>query len=121
MTTLYQLHSTMDALKSSTIEMSLSWRDGDSILLLGTTVAYIDWLNAYLADSDIEGVKAIYALADDVAQLSTHISTNISADISANTTAALNNDAKFTDILTDAEWVTLTRSEQFDKVVTISL
>lgn len=117
MTTLYQLHSTMDALKSSTIEMSLSWRDGDSILLLGTTVAYIDWLNAYLADSDIEGVKAIYALADDVAQLSTHISTNISA----NTTAALNRNAKFTDILTDAEWVTLTRSEQFDKVVTISL
>lgn len=109
MTTLYQLHSTMDALKSSTIEMSLSWRDGDSILLLGTTVAYIDWLNAYLADSDIDGVKAIYALADDVAQLS------------ANTIAALDADAKFTDILTDAEWVTLTRSEQFDKVVTISL
>lgn len=109
MATLYQLHSTMDTLRRSTIDMALTWRAGDSILLLGTTVAFVEWLNAYLADADIEGIKGIYALADDVAQLTT------------NTTAKLNLNAKLTDVLTDSEWVALTQDSQFDKVVTIAL
>ena len=109
MATLYQLHSTMDTLRRSTEEMSRTWRKGDSILLLGSTPAFIDWLNAYLNDSDIDGIAGIYALADDIAQLT------------ANTTGKLNLETKLTAILTDAEWVELTQSSQFDKVVTIAL
>ena len=109
MATLYQLHSTMDTLRRSTEEMSRTWRTGDSILLLGSTPAFIDWLNAYLNDSDIDGIAGIYALADDIAQLT------------ANTTGKLNLETKLTAILTDAEWVNLTQSSQIDKVVTIAL
>ena len=109
MATLYQLHSTMDTLRRSTEEMSRTWRKGDSILLLGSTPAFIDWLNAYLNDSDIDGIAGIYALADDIAQLTT------------NATGKLNLETKLTAILTDAEWVNLTQSSQFDKVVTIAL
>ncbi len=109
MATLYQLHSTMDTLRSSTNEMALTWRAGDSIVLLGSTVAFIEWLNAYLNDADIEEIKAIYALADDVAQLS------------VNTAAKLNLNAKLTSVLTDSEWVKLTQDDEFDKVVTIAL
>ncbi|OLF38374.1 hypothetical protein [Psychrobacter sp. Cmf 22.2] len=109
MATLYQLHSTMDRLRRSTEEMALTWRAGDSIILLGATVAFIEWLHAYLSDSDIEGIAGIYALADDVAQLSN------------NTTAKLNLNAKLTGVLTDNEWVTMTQDPQFDKVVTIAL
>jgi len=109
MATLYQLHSTMATLRRSTEEMSRTWRTGDSILLLGATPAFIDWLNAYLNDSDIDSIAGIYALADDIAQLT------------ANTTGKLNLETKLTAILTDAEWVNLTQSSQFDKVVTIAL
>lgn len=109
MATLYQLHSTMDMLRRSTEEMSRTWRTGDSIILIGTTVAFIDWFTAYLGESDIQGIKGIYALTDDVAQLTT------------NTSAKLNLDAKLQSVLTDAEWVDLTQDTQFDKVVTIAL
>ncbi|MBF0658956.1 hypothetical protein IPZ60_09420 [Psychrobacter sp. NG25] len=109
MATLYQLHSPMDTLRRGIDEMSRTWRTGDSILLLGTTVAFIDWLDAYLGDIEIDGIAGIYALADDVAQLTT------------NTTLKLNLEAKLSRILTDNEWVELTQDTQFDKVVTIAL
>lgn len=109
MATLYQLHSTMDTLRRSTEEMALTWRAGDSIILLGTTVAFIAWLHAYVDDMEVEGIAGIYALTDDVAQLS------------ENTTARLNLDAKLTALLTDGEWVKMTQDTQFDKVVTIAL
>ena len=132
MATLYQLHSTMDILRRSTEQMALTWRAGDSILLLGTTVAFIDWLNAYLGDIEeieIEDIAGIYALAEDVAQLN------------QNTTAKLNLSAKLTAILSDSEWVTMTQDTninqanmddadvhntnvndiKFDKVITIAL
>ncbi|WP_201526061.1 hypothetical protein [Psychrobacter frigidicola] len=109
MATLYQIHSTMDTLRRSTNELALTWRAGDSILLLGATVAFVDWLNAYLGDADIEGITGIYALAEDVAQLST------------TTTSQLKLNAKLTALLTDSEWVKLTQDASFDKVVTIAL
>lgn len=109
MATLYQLHSTMATLRRSTDEMARTWQTGDSILLLGATVAFIDWLNAYLIDNEIQGVAGIYALADDVAQLTPH------------TSDTLNLENKLTAILTDTAWVTLTQDGQFDKVVTIAL
>ncbi|MBI0425224.1 hypothetical protein [Psychrobacter sp. NG27] len=109
MATLYQLHSTMDTLRRSTEEMSRTWRKGDSIMLLGTTAAFIDWLNAYLNEHDIEHIAGIYALGDDVAQLTTSATDKLSLE------------TKLTRILTDAEWVTLTQDSQFDKVVMITL
>lgn len=109
MATLYQLHGSMDTLRRSVEEMSRTWRKGDSIILLDSTVAFIDWLDAYLSDSDIQGITGIYALADDVAQLSN------------NTSAKLNLEAKLSATLTDIAWVNLTQSTQFDKVVTIAL
>lgn len=109
MATLYQLHSSMATLSRSTEEMSRTWNKGDSIVLLGTTAAFIDWLNASLNENEIDGITGIYALADDIASLTT------------NTTAKLNLDSKLTRLLTDAEWVSLTQDSQFDKVVTIAL
>lgn len=119
MATLYQIHSTMDMLRRSVDEMSRTWRTGDSILLLGSTVAFISWLDAYLSDNEIQGIANIYALADDVAQLST------------NTSAKLNLETKLSGLLTDEEWVNLTQSTSvsntdannagFDKVVNIAL
>ena len=109
MATLYQLQSRMDNLRRSTEEISRTWHTGDSILLLGTTVAFIDWLNAYLNDSEIDGIAGIYALADDIAQLT------------ENTVGKLNLESKLTRILTDEEWVELTQDSQFDKVVTTAL
>ena len=109
MATLYQLHSTMDTLRRGTEEMSRTLRAGDSIVLLGATAAFIDWLNAYLDDADIDDIASIYALADDVAMLTT------------STTEKLNLKAKLTGILTDEQWVRLTQDSQFDKVVTIAL
>ena len=109
MATLYQLHSTMDTLRRSAEEMSRTWRTGDSIILLGTTAAFIDWLNAYLNDSEIDGIAGIYALAGDISQLT------------VNTAGKLNLESKLTDILTDEEWISLSQDSQFDKVVTIAL
>lgn len=114
MATLYQLHSAMDTLSRSTEEMAITWRSGDSILLLGATVAFIEWLQAYLDENEIQGIAGIYALADDVAQLSD------------NTTAKLNLNTKLTGLLTDSEWVKMTQNAnadeaKFDKVVTIAL
>lgn len=109
MATLYQLHSSMDRLRRSTEQMAQTWCAGDSIILLGTTAAFIDWLHAYLNDSDIEGIASICALAEDVAQLGEQ------------TNAKLKLTTKLTGILTDNEWVTMTQDPQFDKVVTIAL
>lgn len=129
MATLYQLHSTMDNLRRSSSEMALTWRAGDSILLLGSTVAFIEWLEAYLDESDIDRqtIEAVYALADDIAQLS------------AATLAKLDLHTKLTGILTDEQWVAMTQNidvdadaavsntdigvtnAKFDKVVTIAL
>ena len=117
MATLYQLHCSMDTLRRSTEQMASTWRAGDSIILLGSTVVFIDWFNAYLGDLEsieIEDIAAIYALAEDVAQLS------------VDTTAKLNLTTKLTAILSDDEWVALTQNThandaKFDKVVTIAL
>ena len=117
MATLYQLHCSMDTLRRSTEQMASMWRAGDSIILLGTTVAFIDWFNAYLGNLEsieIEDITAIYALAEDVVQLS------------VDTTAKLNLTTKLTAILSDDEWVALTQNThangaKFDKVVTIAL
>ncbi|MGM8871762.1 hypothetical protein ACS8E3_08750 [Psychrobacter sp. 2Y5] len=109
MATLYQLHSTMDNLRRSTDQLALTWRSGDSLILLGTTVAFIDWLTAYLTENQIEGIANLYALADDISQLDD------------NTITKLTLQTKIDAVLGDADWVKLTQDHRFDKVVTIAL
>lgn len=109
MATLYQLHSPMDTLRRNTNEMARTWRAGDSIILLGTTVAFIDWFNAYINETDIKDIAGIYALATDVAELG------------VKTSAQLKLEGKLSALLTDSDWVKLTQDPQFDKVVTIAL
>lgn len=109
MATLYQLHSTMDTLSHATEEMARTWHAGDSVILLGSTIAFIDWFKAHLEESEIQGIAGIYALADDVAQLT------------PDTSAKLNLDAKLNGLLTDLDWINLTQDRQFEKVVTIAL
>lgn len=109
MATLYQLHSPMNKLKPSIDQLALTWQQGDSVILLGTTVSFVDWLNAYVGDSEIDNIANLYALVDDVAKLDDH------------TTTKLNLDTKLTAVLTDTEWVMLTQDPKFTKVVTIAL
>lgn len=109
MATLYQLHSTLDTLDSNIEAVARTWRAGDSIVLLGASVAYIAWLDAYLDEHEIQGVRAIYALEDDVAQLNKQ------------TIAQLNLNAKLSATLSDDDWVRLTQDTQFNNVVTIAL
>ena len=108
MATLYQLHTPMDQLKHGVNEIARLWRHGDSIFLLGSTIAYIDWLMAYLADSDIQQVAGIYALDQDLNQL-------------ADSAVGYLNLTSITKLLTDQDWVQLTQSADFDKVITIAL
>lgn len=109
MATLYQLHSAMGTLRRSTVEIEKTWRVGDSILLLGSTVAFIDWFTAYINETDIEGIAGIYALATDVAELGGKAITQLKLD------------DKVSALLLDSEWVKLTQDAKFDKVVTIAL
>lgn len=109
MATLYQLYSSMDKLRRSANEIGKTWRAGDSIILLGSTAAFIDWFNAYINETDIEGISNIYALAADVAGLGDKA------------IAQLKLESKISALLSDSEWVKLTQDAQFDKVVTIAL
>ncbi len=108
MATLYQLHSTIDNLHPSCDKLALTWRRGDRIILLGAAAAYLDWLQAYLDDSDVTEVAGIYALASDITKLA------------VSSTDKLKLDTKLTAILTDEQWVNMTQDKQFDKVVTIA-
>lgn len=112
MATLYQLHSTIDMLESSAHKIALTWSPGDSIILLGNTVAFIDWLVACLIEIEVEGISAIYALKTDIELLGADIANKLKVN------------TKLTAILTDSEWVALTQNsttEKFDKIVTVSL
>ena len=108
MTTLYQLHSTIERLKHSVEEMARTWCRGDRIVLLGATVAYIDWLQVYLTACEIDDISEIYALQSDIDALS------------ETTKEKLKLENKPIVILTDSEWVTAIHHPQFAKVVTMS-
>lgn len=106
MHTLFQIHSNLDQLKSITADLQRLWHAGDAILLMGDTVAFIDWLKAYLDDYDIQKISGIYALSTDVQRLG------------ENTVGKLHLDAKLSAQLDDSQWVELTQSA--NKVITLS-
>lgn len=112
MSTLFQLHAPMNTLKSMVREMAPLWHAGDSILLLGETVASLPWLKMYIEDinhdeesvSHISDIAAIYVLEEDFTQL--------------NDTAKSHIDLSKIEVLNDLQWVELTQS--IDRVITLN-
>lgn len=126
MTTLFQLHSSIDKLKPQLRELAKLWQPQDKLLLLGETLAYVDWLIAYADEINSDEEEeyslsftidqtadqnkthtSLYALTQDVEQLPTHTQNilGLSKEVSKLT------------LLSDDEWVALTLA--VDKVVTL--
>ena len=120
MTTLFQLYSPIDTLKATTRQLASLWQTGDKLLLLADTIAYIDWLYAYVDEHNFDAedfdtdadentskldISKLYILAEDLAQLT------------KTTITHLNLDNKKVQVLSQEEWVKLTL--EVDKVVTL--
>ena len=114
MSTLYQLHGNLATIKSQIKALEMLWQPFDSILLLGESAAYIDWLDAYIADSEISDVQQLYVLQTDIETLD------------SKTQQLLNMSGRNCQVLTDEAWVALTLPATatdnlaFDKVVTLA-
>jgi tRNA 2-thiouridine synthesizing protein B len=130
MSTLYQLHGNLTSLKQHIDTLAMTWQPQDSVLLLGETVAYLDWLDAYIADSEMPEMtlSRLYVLQADIDALS------------LTTQQYLNIASRACQVLSDSDWVALTLSQyetassvlessspnksaanpQFSKVVTIA-
>lgn len=130
MSTLYQLHGNLTTLKQHIKTLAMTWQPQDSILLLGETVAYLDWLEAYIADSELpqSALSRLYLLEADIEALS------------PTTKQYLNLSSRACQVLSDSDWVALSLSQyettrpelttaasqtfeakpQFDKIVTIA-
>lgn len=130
MSTLYQLHGNLTTLKQHIKTLAMTWQPQDSILLLGETVAYLDWLEAYIADSELpqSALSRLYLLEADIEALS------------PTTQQYLNLSSRACQVLSDSDWVALSLSRyetispvltapssqtfetkpQFDKIVTIA-
>ena len=130
MSTLYQLYGNLASLKQHIKTLAITWQPQDSILLLGETVAYLDWLEAYIADSEMPQttLSRLYVLQSDIDVLS------------PTTKQYLNLSSRSCQVLSDKDWVALTLSgyetasavlanlsphtadaqPQFNKIVTIA-
>ncbi len=117
MSTLFQLHANMSTLKAITKDMAGLWHAGDSVLLLGETVAYLDWFAAYVddinaddeVDNRIVSIHTVYLLTDDINAL------NDSATLNLDFTAVKPFAVK---LLSDTDWVELT--QKMTRVVTLA-
>lgn len=101
MRTLYQIHADMTTLKSRIKQLEPLWQQGDGLLLLGNTLAYLDWLEAYLSESDLGGITNIehlYALKSDFETLD------------QTTQQLLQLSSRGCQLLTDEQWVAITVS-----------
>lgn len=98
MRTLYQIHADMTTLKSRIKQLEPWWQPNDGVLLLGDTLAYLDWFEAYIADSDLNDLKHCYALQSDFDALST------------TTQRLLNMSSRRCQLINDEQWVALTVS-----------
>lgn len=96
MRTLFQVHADMTSLKSRIKQLEPLWQPQDGILLLGETLAYLDWLEAYLAETDGLHVEYLFALQSDFEALDEH------------TRRLLNISSRRCELITDQQWVALT-------------
>lgn len=111
MSTLFQINTPMNSLKSVVREMAQLWHPGDSLLLMADSAAYFSWLSLYIEDlnydeefeSRIDGIEGIYVLADDIEAL--------------NDSAKLNSDFSKVNVISDKQWVELT--QKVDRVITL--
>lgn len=108
MATLYQLHATGETLDGSVARLAQMWQAGDCILLLGASVAYIDWLQMAMDAEALTDCQAIYALEQDINALDEQ------------TVSRLKLQDKAT-IISDSTWVDLTLDAQFQQVISIAL
>lgn len=112
MATLFQIYAPMNSLKAMVREMAQLWHPGDSLLLMADSAAYFSWLSVYIDDlnqdeefeSRIDGIDAIYVLADDIEAL--------------NDSAKLNSDFSKVNVISDQQWVKLT--QEVDRVITLN-
>lgn len=115
MTTLFQLYSPIDSLKANIRQLASLWQTGDKLLLLADSIAYIDWLHAYVDEHNFDAdedenlskldVNQLYILAEDLELLAETTITN------------LNLADKKVQVLSQEDWVKLTLA--VDKVVTL--
>lgn len=109
MSILFQLYNDIDSLKSTLRELTKVWQQGDHVLLLANTAAYIDWIFAYLSELESEPDIATsinwYVLKVDVEQLAPTTKQNIDFE------------SHQVKILTDDEWIALT--QQVSKTITL--
>ncbi len=119
MATFFQLHSDLANLNRQLSTITNYWQAGDGVLLMGQTVAFIDWVYDYYchqspivkSDSDTDDSKVdtvttikFYALQADFEVLT------------AQTQASIQQ-TDFVQFISDKEWVALTNS--YDRIVTI--
>lgn len=112
MSTLFQIHSSINTLKPLVKELSVLWKSGDHILLLGEAAGYLDWFKALIDDvnsddeseSEISDIAGWFALSEDINCL--------------NDSAKLHLDLSQMTLLTDTQWVALT--QKVDRVVTLN-
>ena len=115
MTTLFQLYSPIDSLKANIRQLAKLWQTDDKLLLLADSIAYIDWLHAYVDEHNFDAdgdenlskldINQLYVLAEDL-------------ELLAETTISnLNLTDKKVQVLSQDDWVKLTL--EVDKVVTL--
>lgn len=112
--TLFQLHANPNSLKSALRNVAQLWQAGDAMILLGETVAYVDWLTAYVDemqyDEELEhritDIGAIYILTDDLDKLDNVAKSQVDFAI-----------RDLCKVIDDEKWIALTQSAK--RVVTI--
>lgn len=122
--TLFQLCCDTSHLTQTMHKLTPMWQADDAIILLNNHIAFIDWLSeewllnhTNLANIDgqvstLNILLAVYALQTDIDQLNSIAKSSLMPFIiQANSNLRLN-------LLTDAEWVTMTQTA--DKVITLT-
>lgn len=124
--TLFQLCCDTSHLTQTMHKLTQMWQADDAIILLNNHIAFIQWLaeewlpnHTNLANIDGQVSKptlniplAVYALQTDINQLNSIAKSSLMPFITqANSNLRLN-------LLTDAEWVTMTQTA--DKVITLT-
>lgn len=122
--TLFQLCCDTSHLAQTMHKLTQMWQANDAIILLNNHIAFIHWLseewllnhtNLANIDGQVSTLNiplAVYALQTDINQLNSIAKSSLMPFITqANSNLRLN-------LLTDAEWVTMTQTA--DKVITLT-
>ncbi len=121
MATFFQLHSDLANLNRQLATIANYWQAGDGVLLMGQTVAFIDWVyDYYCHQSPIVKSDSDDSKVDKVDTVTTIKFYALQADfevLTAQTQASIQQ-TDFVQFISDKEWVALTNS--YDKIMTIN-